>query len=720
MKLHLPLFLRKSVLSCLALVAGCTLSSGTLAFADDLVLGTGDKLAIDYAAADSIPNLKNGTLQLTGDTLLQLLNCGSGDGKIYTLATGVSSLLDAEGNAITLDSTNNAISNYFDATQPGTGFWAGGTLVYAADGTLTLVRHNENVISSSDPNGVTRVTTQQSGGANYQYYKGITFSGIEGAPVTPLSLDGLNRTITPTYSCGAIYGGNDSTITLSNNGSVKFERNKALSTFTSSSYRGEASVVAYGGAVCSGSIELDDNGSVKFEGNTASSTGSAVYSSTGYSDVYSYSSSYGGAIYGGDRITISTNGSVVIVENTVSATSIASASSSSSNHSSRADANSNAYGGAIYGESGTIELSNNNSVMFMGNTVTALANAAASSSNDSSRDSAKASVNAYGGVIYGGDSSTITLSHNSGVMFAGNTVSADSFSSFLYTGNSVCDTGSNFISNANAYGGAIYGASSSTIELCGNGNVKFEGNKALSSASCNGYSYIYAHAYGGAIYTEGDLRIQNNASVLFEKNTTVSDGSYCLRSIYAAGSGCEILLSSAADKSIEFLDSVYIGSGYTVNLNADYGDIKQQGDIIFTGRYTEQHLNELLEAAGAGRTSRASEILNSRTTEVNAMTNLYGGRLRVEDGAIYQGYGITAHEGSAATVRVKDAALSHAGYDLTFNAGTTLELAGSSSISGNVQMLEGSTLRFDCIGVDGVNCLDGNLSFTGAGNIILG
>ena len=58
------------------------------------------------------------------------------------------------------------------------------------------------------------------------------------------------------------------------------------------------------------------------------------------------------------------------------------------------------------------------------------------------------------------------------------------------------------------------------------------------------------------------------------------------------------------------------------------------------------------------------------------MTNLHGGRLRVEDGAIYKGCGITAHAGSDAIMRVQNAELDHSGYRLTFNAGTTLELAG--------------------------------------------
>ncbi|MBQ2379538.1 MAG: hypothetical protein II295_04015, partial [Akkermansia sp.] len=169
MKLHLPVLLRKALLASFTFSFACSAA----AHAADLTLGNEDSLTIDYAAADSIPDLEGGTLILNGDAILQLLNCGKGDGKTYTLATGISKLLDAEGNAITLVSTNNAISKYFDVTQPGTGFWAGSALVLTADGTLQLVRHNETV-TAAETN-----TTRQTGGAVYQYYAGISFENIE-------------------------------------------------------------------------------------------------------------------------------------------------------------------------------------------------------------------------------------------------------------------------------------------------------------------------------------------------------------------------------------------------------------------------------------------------------------------------------------------------------------------------------------------------------------
>ena len=647
MLLHLPIFLRKAILACFSFSVGFTLHLGSVTAAETLLLGSEDSLTIDYGIADCIIDLENGTLQLEGATKLLLSNCGEGDGRYYTLLTGVSGLLDKDGNELTLNSSNNYISKYFDTAQPGTGFWANSTLQLTSDGLLRLVRHNQTV-----KNAVT-ITSRRTNGASYRYYKGVSFKNITfssssyayggaiygfGSTITLSNNGSVTFSGNTAYAAssssaygGAIYGVSSSTITLSGNGSVEFSGNTASS---SSSY-------SYGGAIYGGSdstIELSNNGSVTFSGNKASSS--------------DYSSSYGGAIYGGEdsTITLSGNGSVEFIGNT--------ASSSSSYYS-------YSYGGAIYGDNNsTITLSGNGSVEFSGNT--------ASSSR----------YFAYGGAIYGDSSSTITLSGNGSVTFIGNTASDD--------------------------GGAIYGASGSTITLSENGSVEFSGNTAN---------------YGGAIYGDGNLSIRNNDSVLFEKNAEVENGTYRLRSIVAGGgSGDVISLSAAAGKSIEFRDSVYIDSRSTVNLNADYTDDegvvhKQTGDIIFTGAYTEQHLNELLADAKASRAATAKEILNSRTTEVCAMTNLYGGRLRVEDGAIYKGYGITAYEGSAATVLVKDATLDHAGYDLVFHTGTTLELVGDNAVSAKrLQMHTGSSLVFR---ENASMALDGVLNLQGTGTLLL-
>ncbi len=687
-----------------------------------------------------------------GGTQLILSNCGEGDGKTYTLANGVSALLDAEGNELLLDSSNNTISHYFDTTQPGTGFWADATLSLAEDGTLQLVRHNETVKAAQT------ITTRQTASLVFSYYAGISFeditqssssSSVYGGAIYgdgDITLSGNGRvtfsgnTASSAYASaygGAIYGTYNSTIELSGNGRVTFSGNSASS---SDGY-------AYGGAICGydSTIELNSNESVTFSGNTASSSyaygyayggaidgstielsgnGSVTFSGNTASSSYAYGYAYGGAI-DGSTITLSGNGSVTFSENTASDD-----------------------GGAIYGY-GTIELSGNGRVTFSGNTAYTYGGAIFGATystitladNESVTfigNSAFGSSNAWGGAIYGdGD---ITLSGNGSVTFIGNsasysggaiygsTIELSGNDSVAFSGNTASYYGGaidgstitlnsngsvTFSENTASVGGAIYGYGNSTIALSGNDSVAFSGNTASSSSD-------YSPAHGGAIGTFGNLSIRNNDSVLFEKNAEIHVGTYRLRSIYAGVSGVVISLSAAEGKSIEFRDSVFIGSGSTMDLNADYTDAegvmhKQAGDIIFTGKYTEQHLNELLAADGLNRTATETEILNSRTTVVNATTNLYGGRLRVEDGAIYKGNGITVHKGSAASVLLKDAELSHSGYDITFNAGTTLELSGHNTITAaHLNMEDGSIMSFR---MDKDNAAEGALTYTGNFNM---
>ncbi|MBR3944284.1 MAG: hypothetical protein IKK15_04225, partial [Akkermansia sp.] len=110
MKPHLPATLRRALLAALAIA---TLTPSARA---DLTLGSDDTLIIDYATDSTLPPADaDGVLTLNGDTKLQLNNCGTGDGKTYTIITGVSGLVDKDGNAL----TDYAASVYFDTTQPG-------------------------------------------------------------------------------------------------------------------------------------------------------------------------------------------------------------------------------------------------------------------------------------------------------------------------------------------------------------------------------------------------------------------------------------------------------------------------------------------------------------------------------------------------------------------------------------------------------------------------
>ena len=812
----------------------------------NLSLGDG-RLSIDYSGSGAATSLNNSALTLLGGTQLQLSSLGNGDGKTYELFAGIGSLLGRDGNALVLDDTNNAISNYFDSTRPGSGFWTGGTLQLTNAGTLQLVLHDETVKVAQT------ITARQTNPSAYQYYASIAFEDISyvsdsnagggaiyGDEDSTITLSDNGCVVfegnTASYYGGAIYGGSSSTITLSNNGTVTFIENTAKDghggaiygknfitlsnngsvefTGNTASYYGGGAIYGYssstitlsnnssvmfmenlsfrGGAIYGDdgcTISLSENESVLFTGNSASYYGGAIYGQKenivslsnngtvtfientakdghggaicGYINgtitlsnngtvtfSENSSSSCGGAIYGGS-ITLNNNGSVLFYGNLTSGSysaeggAIGGASDITlTNNSSVTFCDNSAYSGGAIDGNADITLTNNSSMIFSENSALSAGGAiyggAVTLSNNGSvifgeNAASSSSASAYGGAIFGDD--IITISYNSSVIFRGNSVSASSSADggAVWGGGAInlIENGSVIFSDNSAsdYGGAIYGNLHSSITACNNKSIIFNGNLAYSgiggaicaysdiTMSGNGsiiFNKNVATTKGGAIYTSGNLNIRNNDSVEFYQNAEVKNGSYQLRSIYAEGSGDVIYLSAAEGKSIKFRDSIYIASGSTFNLNETCGEIEQKGDIIFTGATTEADLLAVKGSAGT-----AEEILASRTSEVYALTNLYGGRLCVEDGAVYKGYGVTAHEGSSATVLVKNAELQHKGYEFSFHAGTTLELAGNNTIIGDVQMLEGSTLCFDGGETKGTTSLTGNLSFASNADIAL-
>ena len=672
--------------------------SGTLDMGDSLSIGKGDALAMTGAGAVLDSNLVLGekgllsvtgaggslnghsltlqegasliltgavlsreTIDANGDGGLSLIVIPTGDGKTYTLLTGISSLLDKNGD--TLAAGSYSVNDYFDKTAPGSGFWADATLVYTADGMLQIVRHGETVKESLE------ITEQQTGTQDYSYYKSILFNDIFSS--SPGS---------------AIYGGSDSTIKLSNNGSVVFEGNTA-----SSSY-------AYGGAIygrSNSSITLSHNGSVTFSGNTASGLSSA----------------YGGAIYDNGTITLSHNGSVTFSGNTASGSlysnggAICEWSNSSitlSNNGSvsfsgnTASGSSSVSGGAIYGGS---TLSHNGSVTFSGNTASsgsddayggAIYRGSTLSNNGSvtfSGNTASGSDYAYGGAIYGGS----TLSNNGSVTFSGNTASSGSDYAYggainggtitLSNNGSVTFSGNTASGSGGAEGGAIWGG----ITLINNGSVTFSGNTASGS-------YF---VYGGAIYKKyGIFSIQNNDSVVFEKNYTLQKGTLRLQSIYACDwedAGKEMLVNFSAPKGgkIEFRDSIDIvvnrSSVSAFHLNNWYVDdagekVAQTGDIIFTGEdATAENLKAILAAHGINREATADEIRLSKTSEVWGTMQLHDGRLIVRDGAIIEAAGITVH-GSASGESTPTLWLDNGALRSVSNAENVVSISGDGAL----------------------------------------
>ena len=181
---------------------------------------------------------------MNGDTVLHLANCGEGDGKTYTLLTGVSRLLDAAGNELALESSNNSAALYFDTSKPGVGFWSASKLQFTTDGKLQLVRHEQ-------------MEKAVEVGSNYTSTgNGAVFSGT-----FTLSL--------PYWTWPYDYAGGDgrfvdvslqASFIQSNIGNVQYSENAAYN----------------GGVIYGETISLSSNGNVLFRGNSASNYGGAI------------------------------------------------------------------------------------------------------------------------------------------------------------------------------------------------------------------------------------------------------------------------------------------------------------------------------------------------------------------------------------------------------------------------------------------------------------
>ena len=208
-------------------------------------------------------------------------------------------------------------------------------------------------------------------------------------------------------------------------------------------------------------------------------------------------------------------------------------------------------------------------------------------------------------------------------------------------------------------------------------------------------------ALGGAIYGLGLTIVGNQGDVVFRGNYEQTSDFTRLRSVVINSTLVDSFvrkfqISAVEGHSVTFYDSVFVGStGADISFNGGDPDMGcGLGDVIFTGATTVTDLEKIKDKAPTKEAPTEEEIQASRTSVFEAMANVYRGRLVVQDGAVLQGKGITAVEGSGATVRVNNAALEHAGCDLTFNKGTTLELEGVNSISGKIIMKSGSTLNF--------------------------
>lgn len=165
----------------------------------------------------------------------------------------------------------------------------------------------------------------------------------------------------------------------------------------------------------------------------------------------------------------------------------------------------------------------------------------------------------------------------------------------------------------------------SSVYICNNADVSVLGNAARDGA--------------GAIDMAGTLHIRNNSGkVIFGNNSVYHEASNTtvLKSICAG----ESRFSAAAGGSLEFRDAIRIAGA--LELNADYNNSEQRGEIIFTGKYIGEY-------ASLYKNNNVAEE-DSRHSIVEGDISLLNGTLKVSDQAVLQGDSLSVKPGENAQV----------------------------------------------------------------------
>ena len=490
------------------------------------------------------------------------------------------------------------------------------------------------------------------------------------------------------YYGGAVSINSDSTLSICNNrGGVSFSSNYVKSSASGYAYNSSIGYYRYykahskGGAIYGASNTVIDicsnNESVLFEnnyvlcsgdslGNVGDAHGGAIYIGTNSTlniksnkGVTTFTGNYAKAVYGsGRQIECSSSfGGAIYLEN-----------NSNLNICDNVDTvlftgNSAYYGGAIHVSAGTVNLAATvGDIVFRANSAT------------------------YGGAISSTLSQVTLAATNGSIVLENNTAASNGGAIYSNANLDICNNAGavSFLNNTASQGGAIYEANG-IISICNNtGTIKFTGNTATTGAAIYGNSLV----------------IQNNESVIFERNL---ENENRLRSIYlnsTSTNGGKFHVSAAKEKSITFTDGIYVAtstSGMTVDvvfngnyIASDESEIAQGGDIIFDGGQVEGVLRELL-----GTEPTAEQIAESQTSYVGGITNLQAGRLIIRNGAQYNGLGISTTVRSGAAVVLENAGMDHSSGSINIRKGTSLELIGCSQIAaGTLTLSSGSTLGF--------------------------
>lgn len=430
---------------------------------------------------------------------------------------GENGSMSVSGNSGSVSNDGNTFSSSERSSTVGSG---GAAYFVAKGGTLNLNDNAGGVDISHNTVTLSAAGTEAYGAGIFAYsYSAVNICGNTSVS---LSDNGVCSSLR-SASGAAIYAHQSAVVTIQgNSGTVDISRNTAVTTYNNQQ--------VYGGAIgMAGGTKLliADNEAVSFTGNSAVASGSGA-------------NAYAGAIRIDNILSITGNGSVLFEDNRAQGTTA------------------QVQGGAIRnGGSGSISISKNGSVRFIGNTaITA--------------DSTKTTQNRMGGAIYSG--ADLTLSDNAELLFSGNSVRS----------------GATAVNNWNALGGAIY--ASKNLLISGNDSVVFEKNY---------------EQRGSSIILRG----------LYQRNVTAAT-----QLQLSANEGGSIIFREAMKAELTHADSRAVFNGSYDKSSKTYTQTGS-GDITFSGATTRADLNTIKSALelGSATSKEVSDSLRSIITSESAI-----------------------------------------------------------------------------------------------------
>ena len=245
----------------------------------------------------------------------------------------------------------------------------------------------------------------------------------------------------------------------------------------------------------------------------------------------------------------------------------------------------------------------------------------------------------YGGAI--DSEGNVTIADNAQVVFQGN--HAKTISGAIASGQHVTVAGSvQFINNSANYGGAI--DSEGNVTIADNAQVVFQGNhaKTISGAIASGQHVTVAGSvqfinnsadYGGAISSIGNVTIADKAQVVFQGNHAKTYGGAIASGQHATIAGSVQFINNSANQggSIDSDGNVTIADNAQVVLQGKH--VKTYGGAIASAQHVTiagsvQFINNSANQGGA------IDSIGNVTIANNAQVVFQGNRAKIFSGAI--------------------------------------------------------------------------------------